>query len=145
MLCTLALGACTPGGPVIEDPKHRLTDYISKSFAVQSPQDREALAAYMTGEAKNRLLSWSDEQFRAAFIDFKRTFVKLVIREIKNASPKEVGITYELTYLDQNRGKDAKVTNKKLAQLVLDNGKWFINDVRNIKETVEYRNEMSLP
>jgi hypothetical protein len=29
--------------------------------------------------------------------------------------------------------------------MVLDGGRWYIADVRNIKELVEYRNEMSLP
>ena len=29
--------------------------------------------------------------------------------------------------------------------MVLDKGKWFISDVKNIKELVEYKDEMSLP
>ncbi len=143
----LLLGAasCSPSKNGIDDPKHRLTDYISKSFAVQGPQDRDAMASFLSGDAKNRLLSWSDDQFRAAFIESKRQFVKLLVREIKNISAKEAELTYELTYLDQSKGKDAKVTNKKLAQMILNEGRWFITDVHNIKETVEYRNEMSLP
>ncbi len=144
-MALMLASACSPSKNGIDDPKHRLTDYISKSFAVQGPQDREAMAGFLSGDAKNRLLSWSDDQFRAAFIESKRQFVKLLVREIKNVSPKEVSLTYELTYLDQSKGKDTKVTNKKLAQMVLDQNRWFITDVHNIKETVEYRNEMSLP
>jgi hypothetical protein len=136
---------CAPGGGGGGDPKRRLTDYISKTFSVRAIEDRKVLAAFMVGEARNRLEAWSDEQFRQVFLDSKRQFVKLVIREIKAIAPDETGITYELTYLDQNRGKDAKVTNKKLATLVLDRERWMIREVQNIKETVEYRNEMALP
>jgi hypothetical protein len=123
----------------------QLADYISKSFAVRSPEDRSQLLAYLTGESKNRLSAWSDEQFRQAFVDSKRQFLKLLVREMKPVSPKEMSITYELMYNDQGRGHNAKVTNKKLCTMVLQDGKWLISDVRNIKELVEYQNEMSLP
>ncbi|MGK5087243.1 hypothetical protein WDW86_06765, partial [Bdellovibrionota bacterium FG-2] len=89
--------------------------------------------------------AWSEEQFRQAFMDSKRKFLKLVFRETNKGSDKEVNITYELTYLDQSKGHDAKVTAKKLCSLVLDQGKWLISNVRNIKELVEYQNELSLP
>ena len=144
-LLVFSLTACTGGGKLSGDPKSRLTEYISKSFAVKNPEDRRALLSYMSGEAKTRLTAWSDEQFRHAFIDSKRQFIKLLVREIKTTSPKEVNITYELTYIDKTRGRDAKVTNKKLCKMVLEQNSWFIADVRNIKELVEYRNEMALP
>jgi hypothetical protein len=127
------------------DPKAQLRDYISASFNAREPQDREKLMSYLTGAAKTRLAAWSDEQFRQAFVDSKRQFMKLTFREVKPVSPKETSITYELTYLDQGKGNDAKVTNKKLCQLINDNGRWLINEVKTLKELVEYRNEMSLP
>jgi hypothetical protein len=136
---------CTGGGALPEDPKRRLTEYISRSFAVKNADDRKGLLVLLSGEAKTRLASWSEEQFRQAFMDSKRQFIKLAFKEVKNVSASEVNITYELTYLDNARGKDAKVTNKKLAQLNLDKNKWYITAVRNIKELVEYRNEMALP
>lgn len=129
----------SPGG----DYKRRIQDYISKSFAARGASDRGELLRYLTGDAKRRLGAWSDEQFQQAFVDSKRQFVKLAFREVKQPTPKEVSVTYELTYIDQRH--DARVTNKKLAQLVLENGEWLIADVKNIKELVEYRNEMSLP
>ena len=145
VLALRLLSACTSGGEAGGDPKKRLTEYISKSFSVKSLEDRDKLAEFLTGDAKIRLVAWSEDQFRSAFIDSKREFIKLVVKEIKATSPRETDITYELTYLDQSRGKDAKVTNKKLAQLVQNDGRWYIAGVHNIKELVEYRNEMSLP
>jgi hypothetical protein len=136
---------CTTKNDAPEDPKRRLTEYISRSFEVKGVEDRRLLSEYLTGNAKTRLEAWSEDQFRQAFIDSKRQFIKLAFREIKPASPTEVNITYELSYLDQNKGHDAKVTNKKLCQMVQDQGRWYIAEVTSIKELVEYRNEMSLP
>ena len=139
------VNACTKQQAVHEDPKHRLTEYISKSFAINSVGERDQLASFMTGEAKSRLVAWSDEQFRQAFIDSKRQFLKLAFTEIKNVSPEQVNITYELTYIDPTKGHETKVTNKKLCELSEEQGQWFISDVHNIKELIEYTNEMSLP
>ena len=127
------------------DPKSRLQDYMSQSFAITGPQDRDALSRFLIGPAKTRLAAWSDEQFRSAFLDNKRQFVKLVFSEVRNLSPKDVNITYELTYLDQSKGHDAKVTHKKMAQLTQDREQWYIAEVRNMKELIEYKNEMALP
>lgn len=140
----IAVAGCNGAKQGPEDPKHRLNEYISKSFGVKGVEDRNALASFLTGQAKIRLYAWSDDQFRQAFVDSKRQFIKLAFTEIKPISADEVSITYELSYIDQGRGHDAKVTNRKLAQMVRENGKWMIRDVSNIKEMVEYRNEMSL-
>ena len=143
---SLVCGAgCTRKQQDASDPKQRLNAYISQSFDVRKVDDRDSLMAYLTGPAKVRLAAWSPEQFREAFIESKREFVKLVFSEIKPVSPTETNITYELTYIDKGKSSNAKVTHKKLCQLVQDQGGWFIKDVRSIKELVEYQNEMSLP
>ena len=100
---------------------------------------------YLTGEAKARLSAWSEDQFRQAFIDSKRQFLKLAFKEAKKINPDEMDITYEISYLDKARGSNVRVTNKKMGQLVYEQGKWMIKDVHNIKELIEYQNEMSLP
>ena len=141
----LVLLSCTRNEPQQGDPKKLLSEYISRTFAVRGPDDRQQMMEFLTGDAKSRLSAWSEDQFKQAFIDSKRQFIKLVFQEVKPLSPTETSITYELSYLDQNRGIDAKVTNRKLCQLQLEQGKWRIADVRNIKELVEYKNELSLP
>lgn len=147
-LVALSFSACTPKQGA-DDPRGRLNAYISQTFAVKGPQDRKDLAAYLTGEARDRIESWSDEQFRQAFVDSKRQFVKLAFKEQKSVSPDETSITYEITYQSnyvdaQGKAHDARVTNRKLAQMVRKDGKWYISDVRNIKELVEYKNELTL-
>jgi hypothetical protein len=147
ILLSLAAGGCTSHSETGagSDPKRVLNEYISRSFAVKSPADRQEMLQLLTHEAKSRLSAWSDDQFREAFMESKRQFVKLVFTESKSQSPASISVTYELSYLDQAKGHDAKVTQKKLAQLLLDSGHWLIADVKNIKELVEYRDEMTLP
>lgn len=142
---SLFCGGCTQNRSMEIDPKKRLQDYISDSFNIKTDSDRKLLESHLTGEAKSRLTAWSNEQFHKAFIDTKRQYSKLVFREVKTISPKEVHIVYELSYMDQGKGSDARVTTKKLCQLSLENGKWLIREVQSIKELVEYKNEMSLP
>ncbi len=137
--------ACTQKSKELDDPKGRLTEYISVSFSIKGLEDRKTLLTFLTGEAKQRLELWSDEQFLGAFVDSKRQYMKLSFKEVKAVSPDEMAITYELTYLDQSKGKDAKVTNKKLCEMQRLDGKWYIASVKNIKELIEYRNEMALP
>ena len=150
IIALMAFVSCTSGKISDNDPKKRLQDYISESFNIKNTEGRKLLESFLTGEARSRLAAWSDEQFRKAFVDSKRQFVKLVFREVKNVSPHEVHVVYELTYMDQSHGdpakpSDTKVTAKKLCELIQENEKWFIKEVRTIKELVEYKNEMSLP
>ena len=141
---------CTRQPQVVGDPKQRLTEYIVRTFSIRSETDKDFLLGYLTGDVKGRLESWSKEQFREAFIERKREFIKLTIREIKKISDQEVEITYELKYNElgskiAGHSSSAMVTNKKLCQMVLVQGKWMISDVRNIKELLEFKDELSLP
>lgn len=145
LFALIAASGCERGTVSSADPKGRLQDYITRTFNVKGAEDRQELLGFLSGDARTRLSAWSDDQFRQAFIDSKRKFLKLAFREVKTVSPTEVSITYELVYNDKIRETEAKVTNKKLAQMTLVDGKWLIGDVKNIKELVEYQNEMSLP
>jgi hypothetical protein len=146
---TIAVFGCTQKQEGQSDPKRRLNEYISQGFAVKGVQDRTQLVSYLTGEAKTRLESWSDDQFRQAFIESKRQFVRLAFKELKSVSDSEVGITYELTYQTnyadlEKVSHDARVTNRRLAQMKRENGQWYIAEVRNIREVVEYKDEMQV-
>lgn len=145
LLIVLVLGSsCSKKTAGDNDPKQRLTDYISTSFSVRDTSDRNKLTGYLTGGAKNRLVSWSDEQFRLAFVDSKREFVKLAIREVKPVNANRTDVTYELTYTDQGRGPDARVTTKRMCEMSFEDGKWMIREVKNIKELIEYKNEITI-
>jgi hypothetical protein len=142
--------SCTQFRGEAGDPKKRLTAYISKSFSIKDVEERKELMAYLSGDVKTRLERWSDEQFREAFLELKREFLKLSFKEVKLISPSEAEITYEVSFIEQgnakNSGKhEAKITNKKLCRMIMEKGQWYISEVRNIKELVEYKDELSLP
>lgn len=145
VLSFFVLAGCSDHEKAATDPKLRLNEYISKSFNAKSIQDKDEMMGYLTGEARVRLSGWSEDQFREAFIDSKREFLKLAFKEINPVSPDETNITYEISYLDKARGSKVKVTNKKMSRMVHESGKWMIRDVQNIRELIEYQNEMSLP
>ena len=143
-LCLVQV-ACTKNSNTPVGPKDRLAEYVSKSFDVKSIQDRKVLEEYLTGPAKQRLQAWSDDQFEQAFVEVKRKKEKLAFKEIKSVSESEVNITYEVSYTDKGKEHVALVTNRKVSTLVKEGDLWFIKDVKNLRELVEYQDEMSLP
>lgn len=144
-LLLLAAFGCTTKSVPSDDPKEVIKSYITKSFSIKSISERKELEKFLTGEAKTRMSAWSEAQFYRAFVEVKREFGKLLFKETKEVSSTELNVVYELSYIDQNRGHDAKVTQKKMATLIGKDGQWFIENVRNLKETVEFRNELALP
>jgi hypothetical protein len=157
LVLALAFSSCWRDSNIPGDPKSRLSEYVSHSFEVKGAGDKKVLLDYLTGDAKTRLEAWSDDQFLEAFTTSKRQFLKLAFREVKPIGADRVNITYEVTYLDQqsrpagkssddqlSSGHNAKVTTKKLCELTLFEGKWFINEVHNIKELVEYQDDLTI-
>jgi hypothetical protein len=141
----LAFAGCVNQKAQTGDAKQCIVDYINKSFSIKKLSERSQLEAFLTGEAHTRMKAWSEAQFYRAFIESKREFGKLVFKETKNVSDDEMNVVYELSYMDQGRGHDAKVTQKKMATLTRKNGVWLIETVRNLKELIEFRNELALP
>ena len=141
----ILLSACTGSQNLPGDPKSRLEQYITKSFAVKEPEDRAAMSEFLTGEAKRRLTAWSDAQFLLAFVETKRTFDRLLIRETRKVSATEVSITYEISYIEKVDTRTRKVTNRKLASMLQEQGTWYISEVRNLSELIEFQDELSLP
>ncbi|MGE0614295.1 MAG: hypothetical protein AB7P04_01530 [Bacteriovoracia bacterium] len=141
----LACASACREAPTNNDPKNRLKEYIHKTFNVRSVDERKDLMSYLVGDAKTRLETWSDDQFELAFMSKKRQNPVLVFKETRKASDDEVNITYEINYSDRVNNSEAKVTNKKICYLVRQKDDWFIRECRNLKELIEYQNEMSLP
>lgn len=127
------------------EPNNRLEEYISKTFNVKRAEDKAGLDSFLTGKARALFLGWSEQQFSDAYIDSKRKFILLRIKETKKITEQEVLITYELSYLDQSKGHNSRVTNKKIVQMIFENSNWMISEVTNVKEMIEYSNEMTLP
>ncbi len=144
----ISFASCQPKFNTGSDPRTTLKEYIEKSFNITQVSDRTVLESYLIGPARSRLSAWSADQFHSAFIESKRKYIKFAISETKAVNNSEVNITYELTYSEKGKKEstnESKVTQRKISFLVLKDNRWFIQDVRNIKELIEYQDEMTLP
>ena len=144
LLSFTGLSACTPDA-VETTPGKVLETYIQISFHAQSLEDKKHMEELLTGDTKNRLVSWSDEQFSKAFLETRKRFKGLKILESKKVSDKEFALTYELSYQDGPEDKAAEVTQRKLSTIVQEDGNWRIKEVRSIRESIEYLKALSLP
>ena len=146
----LALGLCFLFASCTQDladgtPAKVLESYIHISFNVKNVTDKKKMEDLLTGDTKNRLVSWSDEQFMRAFMEAQKKFQKLKILESKKVADNEVALTYELSYKEGPEDKTAQITQRKLATVVQEESGWRIKEVRSIRESIEYLKELSLP
>lgn len=138
--------SCTKMGPdPNSDPATVLQKYVQTSFHIKETNERSKLLQYLGGEAHQRLVAWSDDQFRAAFIDSKREFSKLVIREKREISPNKVNITYEVSFRDLNQKDAVKITSRKRVEMERASVEWKISSVRQLSELLEYDEAMAFP
>jgi len=144
LIMSFCFAACTSD---VADgtPAKVLESYIQISFHATSVDDKRKMEDLLTGDTKNRLVSWSDEQFMRAFMEAKKKFHSLKILETKKVNDNEVALTYELSYKEGPEDKAAQITQRKLATVVQESNGWRIKEVRSIRESIEYLKELSLP
>lgn len=136
----LAFGFGCVGNGGKDSPSSVLADYVSQGFSVKSVGDKTRLMNFATGEVRESLASLNETSFKEKFVDAKRTFVSLKIKDERKVTTDQHSITYELTY---TLPSSEKVTVKKHALFVKENNKWLISQVRNIKTFIEHQNELS--
>ena len=143
VLILLMVGCTSKVGD--QTPANTLESYIQASFNVKDIQDKVKMENLLTGDTKQRLSVWSDEQFLKAFVETKKKFGSLRILENKKLSDQEVMITYELSFREGEKDKLAQITQRKLCTMVYLDGGWKIREVRSQRESIEYLSELSLP
>jgi hypothetical protein len=144
VLLLLAGTACTRDSEE-STPVKTLEQYVRTSFQATGIQDKRVMESLLTGDTRSRLEAWNDEQFQRAFVDQKKTFKELKILENRKVSPQEVILVYELSYHQGPQDKGVKITQRKLGTLVREQADWKIKEVRSIRESIEYLEELSLP
>ena len=145
VLGMLVIGVgCTPKGDG-STPIETLKSYIEISFNAKSLDDKRKMEELLTGDTKQRLISWSDEQFIRAFVETRRKFDSIKILESKKVSDQETALTYELAFQEGEGDKRAKILQRKLCIVVMEQSLWRIREVRSIRESIEYLKELSLP
>jgi hypothetical protein len=143
-LLFVAVSACTSG---VEDssPGKTLESYVQISFSAKSIEDKARMETLLTGDTKSRLSSWSAEQFTKSFVEANRKFKTLKILETRKLNDHEVILTYELSFQEGPKDKMIEITQKKLCTLVKEADSWKIKEVRSVRESIEYLNELSFP
>jgi len=124
-------------------PQRILSDYVSRSFAVKDFGEKSRLVELTTGEVKEILDRLDEAAFKETFVDSRREFVHLKIKDERQLEPGKYSITYELAYVTKCDENVDKVTNKKHAVFVNEEGKWRISSVQNLKTFIEHQNEIS--
>lgn len=147
MLALLVAFGCTKHDDKAS-PQTTLSDYVSRSFGMKAPGDKTRLMELTTGQVKDTLEKMDDASFRQNFVEAKKEFVALKIRDERKLSDTKYSITYELTYQTTKPSPEGelkdKVTNKKHALFVNEGGKWLISEVHNIKTFIEHQNELHI-
>lgn len=134
-----------------ESPQKVLTTYVSSSFAINSISDKNKLIGLTTGEVREALEKLDEDSFKNYFIDSKKEFLSLKIKDERKLSDVRYSITYEITYISKSSLPSAlgggqttdKVTNKKHALFTNQAGRWFISEVKNLKTFIEHQNELT--
>ena len=140
-IAALSFGCTKKDG--VASPQKTLTEYVSRTFSLKNPSDRQKLVELSTGQVRAALEALDDQKFKAFFVDSKREFVSLKVRDERKIDDQRFSITYELTFLTQTANSKDQITTKKHAVFVSENGKWLISEVRSLKTLIEHQGEMS--
>lgn len=138
----LSLTACT--GKKEQTPQETLSEYVSRSFGVTAPSDKAKLTELATGQVKEALEGLNDEDFKRNFVDTKRELVALKIKDERKLADGRFSITYEIAYVNKSSESQDKLTSKKHAIFVNENGKWLVAEVQNLKTVMEHQTELEV-
>ncbi len=94
---------------------------------------REYVLERVTGTMKQSLENITDEEF-AKFADLRNVEKNSFKIISKSCQEKKCFLTYSVSYLTKNKETSAYSSEvKKIAEVLLEDGKWLIADVSNIK------------
>ena len=94
---------------------------------------REYVLERVTGTMKQSLVNISDEEF-AKFADLRNVEKNSFKVISKSCQEKKCFLTYSVSYLTKNKETSAYTSEvKKIAEILMEDGKWLIADVSNIK------------
>ena len=141
-ICIFSLTSCTKK-PDQNTPQGVLSTYVSKTMSLKSSSEKSELEKMTTGEARKTLQNLDEAGFRSYFLDVRREFISMKIRDERALSPERHSITYEISYKSHSPNSDDIVTIKKHALLVKDQNQWLISEVQNLKTNIEHENAIS--
>ena len=142
IICTILISlvfSCTKSG---SSPEAALRKYINYRFS--SGQSKNELLNRTTGELNKVLDSFSEEQLNQIVNSNQYKKRKLKIN-LKNCSPQKCHITYTLAFSKvKTKAKEFDIDVKKIATIILVDGKWKISDISDIKTYVRSIKEIEV-
>jgi hypothetical protein len=144
VLFSMQLAACLSSND-LNTPRSALEGYVKESFNIRSFSQKANLESFLTGDTKDRLSAWTEDQFMTVFVDSKRKFVSMKMIETNKISEDQYALTYEIVYTEGGAKKEARITQKKMAMINKVGNDWKISQVHSQREAIEYLSELSLP
>jgi hypothetical protein len=121
-------------------PESTLEALVESRF---SGSDRDDLLELTTGKLKNQLENMSDDNVKL-FLEtdgLRRRTLKITL---KNCDTDKCFITYILKYEDKRpQGTSFNVEVKKIAEVVLEDKKWLVSDISNLKTYIDSKKEIN--
>ena len=139
----LATGACTKKAKV-ESPEGVIEAYVNTAINAKDASAKTALFEFMTGKALERIQSMSDAEFMEGVVKPEFKFVHLSTRDLREEQGGGISLVYELVYENTSGDSAAKITNRKIAYMRNVDGRWKIEDTRNVKSFVEVEKGLSV-
>lgn len=145
ILSTLLLGCSPQNRNEVQSVNDVLEKYVQTSFDLKAFEDRTRLLELSSGSVKRDLEAMDEAGFKRQFADRERKLLKFTIRDRHKLSPNRYSVLYEvkLTQALSDKSLTTQV-NKKLAFLTNDQGKWLIDEVRNINSTISYKDDLTV-
>jgi hypothetical protein len=131
LICIFLLQGCFPKKAL--KPEDALREYISYRFSLG--QTKEKILDLTTGEARAKVESLTDEQFKR-YINTGVYRLKNVKVVLKSCAETKCSITYIISY-NKIEGESQLSEIKKIAELEQIDGSWKIKDVSTVKTYFE--------
>ena len=153
LILFLAMTACTKmcGSKHANlSPEEVVEAYLDVALNMTSVDDKAYLMQYTTGQLRYAIETATDEAIMNAYIKRKYKLLAYSVVERRDRRPKEVEITFELTYKDLNdfdannqtvniSEEDAATTKtENTVRVVKVQNLWLISDVVGKKTTIDF-------
>lgn len=124
-----------------KNPEEVLRNYVNYRFS--GHQDKDYILKQTTGPLYDSINLQNDEDFEKFCMDVKNYRKKKFSINIQECSETHCSITYVIKYnVIKDKIKAYSIDVKKIAELELEDNKWKISDVSNIKTYIDSKQQI---
>jgi hypothetical protein len=117
--------------------------YLNAAFSMKSPEDKNHLLAYSTGDLESAIAGATEETIRKAYLDRRYTLQSYSTIGRRDRTPHEAEVTFRLVYKElpesSTNDKDAVLlTTENTVALEKASDGWRIREVIGAKSTFDF-------